>query len=77
MLRAYYVPGAGSRFAGLGKASIIIPILLIRKSRLRRVKKCGKHHRAEQATEADLHPPIPGCFSISRRSVTTIIILTS
>lgn len=71
------MPGAGSRSSGLEKARIIIPILLIKKSGFRGVKKFVKHHAAKQVTELDLHSQNAGCYAISGRSLITIIILTS
>lgn len=43
--------GARSRSSGVGKAKIIIPILLIRKSRLAQVMEFAKGHTAEQVTD--------------------------
>lgn len=77
MLSAHHVPGAGSRSSGLGKARISIPVLLVKKSGFRGVKKFVKHHAAKQVTEPDLHSQNAGCYPISRRSLITIIILTS
>lgn len=71
------MPGARSRSSGVGKARIIIPILLIRKLRLGQVMEFAQGHTAEQVTEPDLHPQTSGCFLTCRRPVMATTVLIS